>query len=153
VAGAADWVAGLERIRERFHRWIDRLEDRLDDEARAAAPGGDLERAARELEAKGEELRAEAERRDREWAAHLDALERDRRLLAEAWERLEREQLVLAPRARAEPCPPVASPPPAPPRSALPASEPENPVDRAILHQFETLRRDVRRKAEAHRPR
>lgn len=148
----ADLVVGLERVRECVHRWIDRIEERLDDAASPTASGEDLERAARDLEEQREALRAEAGRRDREWAERLEALEHDRRLLADAWERLEREQLAHVPAARPAQPPTMASPPAA--HRATPAGdEPDNSVDRAILHQFEALRRDVRRTAEAQRHR
>lgn len=146
---AADSVAALEQIRRCVHRWIDRLEQRLDDWACPATPGPDLDRFARELEERREALQAEAERRDREWEDRLEALEHDRRLLADAWERLEREQLASAPAIPVAPDPPEAGRPASPPRPSPPGNEPENPVDRAILHQFETLRRDVRRRSEA----
>ena len=38
-------------------------------------------------------LQAEIERHQREWEAQVQALDHDRRLLAEAWERLEHEQI------------------------------------------------------------
>lgn len=150
---AADLIAGLEQIRERVHRWIDRIEERLDDGSLPPAAGGDLDRAARELEERREALQAEAERRDREWGSRLEALEHDRRLLADAWERLEREQLASVPAARVGTDPPATGLSATPPRAAPSGDEPESPVDRAILHQFETLRRDVRRKTESQRPR
>ncbi len=150
AADPADPAAALEQIRAGVHRWIDRIEGRLDDRPRSPTVPHDLDRAARDLEKRREGLRAEADRRDREWADRLEALERDRQLLAEAWERLEREQV-----APAAPTPPVrAAPAPVPSPTAAPSGyEQDSPVDRAILRQFEALRRDVRRTAEARNPR
>jgi hypothetical protein len=149
----AGTVAALAEIRACVHRWIDALEERLDRETpAAAATSRDLEQAAFELEQRREALRAEVERREREWAERLEALEHDRRLLAEAWERLERARVAAPPPIALAPAGPPAAPVAA--ASALVAANdgPGNPVDRLVLRQFEALRRDVRRAAEARLP-
>ena len=147
----ADVVAFLEEIRAAVHRWIDTIEERLDDEARLPKADRDLEQAFRELEQQRDALRAEAERRDRELAERLDALEHDRRLLAEAWERLEQERVSAVPPTRAAQDPASKNPPVVTSRAAIPGMESDNPVDQTILRQFEALRRDVRRKTETQR--
>jgi hypothetical protein len=124
-------AAALEAIRACVHRWIDAIEAQLD-----ALPES--------------ECVPEAEGRDREWAERLEALEHDRRLLAAAWEEVERARTTPAPGPAADaPLPPVLEP-----RPAAPAAQagPGDPVDRTVLRQFESLRRDVRRAAEARNP-
>jgi hypothetical protein len=145
---ASAFAATLERIRVCLHGWLDRIEGRLEAAAPTPAAGPDPAPAARALEEQRDALRKEAERRDREWTERLEALENDRRLLADAWERLELAQSsapAIRPMAAAPSSVPSAAMSSAPP----PRSDPENPIDRAILRQFEILRRDVRRTAKA----
>lgn len=150
----SDVAAGLERIRACVHRWLDQIEGQMDRALTSpAAAAEDLDRARRELEEQREAMRAESERREREWQEKLEALEHDRRLLVEAWDRLERERLSASPVAPARPShdTPASDHAPPPARVAAPGSEQDNSVDRTILRQFEILRQDVRRKAEAQR--
>jgi len=98
------------------------------------------------LEAAQARLQAEAKRREQDYQAALQQLDADRRLLAEAWERLEQEQLetpVVA-AAAATPATPASERPAAPRPAADPASE---AVTRSILQQFQSLQGDVRRNA------
>ncbi|MFO0888386.1 MAG: hypothetical protein U0790_04470 [Isosphaeraceae bacterium] len=98
--------------------------------------------------------------RARELAAQL---ENDRRLLAAAWERLERERLELGgPQGNSAAAAPVGSAPRSVPLPAsaranpgLPASgSTASPCAEAILRQFQTLCGDVRRTTDArHHPR
>lgn len=149
-------AASLERIRACVHRWLDRIEGELDGilappTAAVGVAAEELDRARRELEERGEAMRAEAERREREWREKLEALEHDRRLLGEAWDRLERERLSAAAPARPPADPPVAERAAPATRVAPAGDDRDDAVDRTILRQFEILRQDVRRKAEAQR--
>jgi hypothetical protein len=129
-----------------------------------------LQQRLAELEEARRQLCAEAQRQEKEWSAALAQLEADRRLLAEAWERLERHRIeglgsserhphhphapgpgsprgALA--ARPHPAAPALAP--APVRSVRSDPDPNNPVAEAILRQFQTLCRDVRCNAETRR--
>jgi hypothetical protein len=139
--------------------------------ASGGAAGGiaNLERTLQEkldhLEEARRQLCAEAQRQQDEWSASLTRLEADRRRLAEAWERVERERIDGLGAAGGQPHlhaesqgPPRGSPAtfvhataPGPARSAAADSDPNNPVARAILRQFQALCRDVRCNAEARR--
>ena len=55
-----------------------------------------LELKAAELAETERRLHDQAERQEKEWSASLIQLESDRRLLAEAWERVERERIAYA---------------------------------------------------------
>ena len=127
----------LQRLRARVLRGLDRIEAL----ARQRAAGGDVE-----LRARLEELEAER-------AEAFERLEHDRRQLAEAWERLERERVAaLAAGHGVGPAADVARPPTVP----LPAPRPEpdgpDPVEQAVLRQFQALRHDVRRNALGRHP-
>jgi hypothetical protein len=77
----------------------------------------------------------------------IEELDADRRLLAEAWERLEREQVDGRIAVAADPRParlPTQVPAPKPVIVSL-SSEGPSPISQAVLRQFEALRRDVRR--------
>jgi hypothetical protein len=118
-----------------------------------------------ELEETRRRLLDEAEQEQREWTASLSQLDDDRRLLAEAWEQLERERVGSPAAARETPAshvhghtPPMNSgtaythPTHANPvRSAAIDSDSRNPVAQAILRQFQTLQSDVRRSARGGR--
>lgn len=135
----ATLTAAMDRIRSHVHQWLDRLEE-LADATSELDHASEQERAA---------LQAEIERHQREWESQVEALDHDRRLLAEAWERLEHEQIAAlsVPRSPVEPSRPtraLAHPP-----AASPSAERDDMMDQAILRQFEALRRDVRRTAES----
>jgi hypothetical protein len=118
-----------------------------------------------ELDETERRLYAQAERQEKEWSASLTQLEADRRLLAEAWERVERER--IAHTGASEPHhhshaqgqgPQQGAPATLPhvgamvtARSAAADSDPNYPVAQAILRQFQTLCSDVRRNAEKRR--
>ncbi len=124
-----------------------------------------LQQRQAELEEARRQVRAEAERQEKEWSASLTQLEADRRLLAEAWERLERQrieglgaserhshshsQVQGQPRGASAVILDAAALAPA--RSAAADSGPDNPIAQAILRQFQALARDVRCNAEARR--
>jgi hypothetical protein len=115
----------------------------LDSEQRLREQSADLERQRQAFQ-------AEAERWDRERHALIEQLEHDRRLLADAWERLEQEQLqAQAQSGRLGRPTPAGGPGP---RSGAAAAAPvalglEDPVAQAVLRQFQALRRDVQRNA------
>ncbi len=171
-AAPAARIPDLQGLRQ----WVLERLDSLEAMARqrpapspVAGEPADLERTLQqrlaELEEARRQLCAEAERQEQEWSASLSQLETDRRLLAEAWERLERQRIESL--GGSQPHPPSQahgqSPPrgapatmphtavPAPARSVAVAADPNNPVAQAILRQFQTLCRDVRCNAEAHR--
>jgi hypothetical protein len=124
----------LLRLRACVLRGLDRIEAL----ARGrAATGGDAA------------LRSRIEALEAERDEALERLEHDRRQLAEAWERLERERVAAIAGGHAvAPVAPVAGPPAAPrPEAAGP-----DPVERAILRQFQALRHDVRRNAVGRHP-
>jgi hypothetical protein len=138
-------AAELEDLRRNVIRHLDSLES-LAHEGAAMPPAG-----VAWMEPEGVP--------SRELSAQL---ERDRKLLGEAWERLERERLELgghrsgppaAPRAphghRAEPGSATAAAfhrPAAEPSSPDPAA---NPAAETILRQFQTLCNDVRRTTDS----
>lgn len=134
----------MDRIRDWLHGWLDRIE----------ALAGEVKANDRALERQRLLLQDEIELHRREWEARVEELDHDRRLLAEAWEQLELAQQACTPmaarpadeRLRHDPRS-EAPPPPAP--APAPSPEPDGVVDRAILRQFEALRRDVRRTAES----
>lgn len=113
-----------------------------------------LKQKISELEEARRHLRTEIEMEDSKWKQSLAQLEDDRRLLAEAWERLERERIDLlavnhgSPRSGSARVRPgdtagIASPP----RSTT-HHESNNPVAETILRQFQSLCNDVRRNAD-----
>jgi hypothetical protein len=163
VPGAA--IEDLRRLRQRVLERLDAIEALARRRPASAVESADLaacERMLRQKEAELEEarrqLRAEAERQAKEWADALEQLDADRRLLADAWDRLERERLEGHGgsegrlRRQARTLGPTGVTASAPAGAAAPAridAEPDNPVARAILRQFEALGRDVRSAAEA----
>ena len=151
----------LEQLRERVHRRLDQIQDLLRERL---ASGSTDEREAewtnrfKEMEEALEAAKSDAHCADRERVAALEKVEQDRALLAEAWERLERERIdletgrfLVAPAANPPSrtlIPGVISPQLSPIRSAS-ANPADDPVERAVFQQFQALRRDVRRKADS----
>ncbi|HEV3310470.1 MAG TPA: hypothetical protein VG815_08125 [Chloroflexota bacterium] len=119
-----------------------------------------------EVEATRRGLQEQAEREKRDWNASLSQLQDDRRLLAEAWERLEQARIETSSTRCDKPS--FHSHGQKPPkagstgrslngcsitlRSAGADSDAHDAVDQAILRQFQTLHNDVRRSARARRP-
>ena len=145
---------GLERLRDTL---LQRLEQ-LDELAAEQADMLDRDSSQREselrdrlsaLEAAHARVLAETRRREQEWQEVLRQLETDRRLLAEAWDRLEQTQAQYEPRADPPERPAVASPPGGTlgPSVRSAEDEPDDIVTRAILRQFQALSNDVRRNA------
>jgi DNA repair exonuclease SbcCD ATPase subunit len=150
--GPTGLVQGLERIREALQAKLDQLEAVAREQV-AAVSQVDLEQE-RELEQRiagieeaQRRLRSETERWEKERQTALEQLEHDRKLLAESWQRLEREQLEN--HAPARPAPESDRVQPVVLRTS--AIDPNDPVTQAILKQFQTLRRDVRRNASGQR--
>jgi hypothetical protein len=150
-------VQGLERLRECFEQRLVRLEAM----ARERVPPPVLDRTELELKLQQRiveieeaqvRLRTQAERRDQEWQAALEQLEGDRALLAEAWERLERERVessaAAAPQTKGRVSAATAERAAAPVRPQIdPAEVANDQVAHTILKQFQALRNDVRRNA------
>jgi hypothetical protein len=149
-------IQGLERVRECFEQRLGRLEAAARE--RTVEPVADRSELEQQLQQRINEyeeaqlrLREQAERREQEWRTALEQLEGDRALLAESWERLERERLegLAAAPSQATSRLPVAERNSAPP--VRPRPDPADPVDdhvaHAILKQFQVLRNDVRRNA------
>ncbi len=144
----------MERLRDTLLDRLDAIEalalelaNELDSES------SDRERALRDrvavLEASLARTQAEYHRRAGEWEEEMSKLENDRRLLAEAWERWEQLQIQADP--RADPRLPPSATPAVLPAHTVPAhathDDPNDPVTRAMLRQFQKLAGDVRRNA------
>jgi hypothetical protein len=145
-------AAEIEQIRASVHYWIDEIERQLPE----AVSHAFLEREQKLsqelawLQQEREELKVELERKAHEWESRLEALEGDRRKLADAWERLEVEQIAVVGSSRAAATVSVADSAPAPRApNSRPQTETDAAVTRAILRQFEALRQDVRAEARA----
>jgi hypothetical protein len=161
-------IQNLQWLREWVLERLDSLETLARQRSASAHAAGEVAGLERTLELKRADLEvterrlcAQAERQEKEWSALLTQLEADRRLLAEAWERVERERIESL--SASEPHPPGQGPqrgatatlPHAaslvPVRSAAADSDPNHPVAQAVLRQFQTLGSDVRRNAEERR--
>jgi hypothetical protein len=124
-----------------------------------------LELKLAELEETKRRLDAQAERQEKEWSASLSQLEADRRLLAEAWERIEQERIAYSSASEthhdshaqgqgAQKGAPATLPHAGAlvmVRSVAADSDPNHPVAQAIRRQFQTLWSDVRRNAQERR--
>ncbi|HEV3165236.1 MAG TPA: hypothetical protein VGZ22_14515 [Isosphaeraceae bacterium] len=142
----------LEHLRTQVHQRLDAIENLVRERTRRGsndirAQSDPLTQRAQDLQRAESRLRTEAERWKQERKASVDQLERDRLLLAQAWERLERERVQQAMRPPAEP-----QPQPIPARQAgiLPmpsadASRTDPGLEEEMLRQFQSVRRDVRR--------
>jgi len=118
-----------------------------------------------ELEESRCRLQEQAEREKRDWSASVSQLEDDRRLLAEAWERVVQARIDSSRTPRENPSLHSQGQDPQtagstglsrtgasiPIRSAGADSDPHNPVNQAILRQFQTLYNDVRQSAQGRR--
>jgi hypothetical protein len=167
-SGHSALIESLQSLRERVLERLDSLET-LARERSASAPAAGasagleqtLELKLAELAETERRLHDQAERHEKEWSASLIQLESDRRLLAEAWERVERERIAYSSasephhHSRAQGQGPQKGAPATIPhagaliaaRSAAADSDSNHPVAQAILRQFQTLCSDVRRNA------
>lgn len=173
----ATLIQSLEGLRQRVLEQLDSLE-MLVRQRPALSPNLDLgealsqslERKRAALEETERRLKAQAQRQEKEWAGLLSQLEADRRLLAEAWERIEQERTASAgqqvhaqghsqhrtqgqahgpqKRASATVAPHDAT---AAARTAPADPNLDQPQGQEILRQFQTLSSDVRRNAENRR--
>jgi hypothetical protein len=159
------WAHDLEELRRCVISRLSAIEDLA--RCRSASPVSETTGLVASLRAKIEELeedrnrlRADAERGDGDWKRLQAQFEDDRRLLAEAWERLEHERVeaggnpALGParQATAAHRPRPADDGLAHPLSPLrttPSGDSGNPVAEAILRQFQVLCGDVRRTTDA----
>jgi hypothetical protein len=132
----------LRRLRDLVAERLERIEAlaRAQLDARSADPSAEVADARTKLQ-------AEREAWDRTRQAQLEEIETNRRLLAEAWERLEAERIEAA----RHPATPAVAPTPAP--TARPPAAPilrsaeldaSDSVTRSIMREFQVLRRDVR---------
>jgi hypothetical protein len=117
-----------------------------------------LKQRIAELELESNRARSELFGEEPGGKQSLTQLENDRHLLAEAWERLERERIdALMAGSVARQAPPAHHPHPAdghathamPTPRPMVSIEPANPVAESILRQFQTLCKDVRRTTDA----
>src|SRR5262249_25950446 len=119
-----------------------------------------LERKLADLKETEQRLSAQAERREKEWSASLIQLEADRRLLADAGERMERERIEYLGTQKRDHQPHAQSHGPGrvgpgtlpqaavvQTRSTATDSGANNPFAPEILRQFQSLCGDVRRSA------
>ncbi len=96
-------MQSLQSLRERVLERLDSLETLARNQSACTPARGtsaDQERVvelkAAELAETERKLQDQAERQEKEWSASLIQLESDRRLLAEAWEHVERERIAYA---------------------------------------------------------
>jgi hypothetical protein len=163
-------IQSLQWLRERVLERLDALETLTQQRSASASAVGEnsdleraLERKRADLEETERRLCTQAERQEKEWRTSLAQLEADRRLLAEAWERIEQERIAYLsasePHHHSHPHgqgSPRGSPATRPHTGALVTArlanpDPNHPVAQEILRQFQTLCSDVRRNAEDRR--
>jgi hypothetical protein len=144
-------LLGLEQLRSSLRQRLDSIEA-LALERPEFAPADPTEREqvlrrrVAELEERLARLSVEAKRREQEHQAAMEQLEADRRLIAEAWERLELERTgFLAPAAPAARQAAPAAAPPAPVLRPTVDAAGNDAVANSILKQFQALRSDVRK--------
>jgi len=151
-------IHSLEELRQRLHREINDLEAAVHERAQERAKllhdrAAQLEQRANDLEHAHVHITNESDRWESERQSMIAQIEKDRRLLAEAWERLEREQVKSfgGVQTAARPAT-VAAPSEAPaprPVTHSPSPASDRPVAEEVLKQFQSLKRDVRRNAAA----
>ena len=148
-------IKGLDRLRDGLLQKLEKIEALAAEQTdQLRQDSSEREQALRErlfvLEASQARLQAEARRREQDWQVMMQQLEADRRLITEAWDRLEQQRIELAPD-HSSPRPPGSRRRPRKP--VVPASrqaevDPASDlVTRSILEQFQALRNDVRRNA------
>jgi hypothetical protein len=167
-------IQDLRRLRQRVAERLGALETLVRRREESPVVSEELEalertlrRGMAEVEEARRQLRDEVERRQEEWNASLAQLDADRRSLAEAWERVERERIEglgatggqapsqaharLQGPPRGAPSATLRAVATAPARSAATDHDSHNPVAQAVLREFQTLSRDVRSNAAARR--
>jgi DNA repair exonuclease SbcCD ATPase subunit len=152
-------IQSLERLRECFEQRLSQLEAVARERAPLPIPvtsqlERELQRRIAEYEEAQRRLRSQADRQEQEYRAALEQVEGDRKLLAEAWEQLERERLeamCAAPIQGRSSASDRSQSPSTRPRTEM--AEPANDeISHAILQQFHALRNDVRRNARRRGP-
>jgi DNA repair exonuclease SbcCD ATPase subunit len=141
----------VEAMRAELHQRLDVLAKLAESKTQArysqAAPDGVLSAKVKQLEKEKAQLVAELERLKESHRSSLEPLEHDRQLLANAWSRLEREQI----RASRTATPKSASVPVATTEpESIPPEQDKFAMD--VLRQFQALRRDVRGNATRSQP-
>jgi hypothetical protein len=165
----ASLIQDLEWLRELVLERFSSIETLARERPESAALGREIaelensfKKKSDELEETRRRLQDQADREKQGWSASLSQLEDDRRLLAEAWERVEQERIdsSIAPQESSSLHSQGQNPQTAastglprtgasiPIRSAGADSDPYNPVTQAILRQFQTLCSDVRQSAQ-----
>jgi hypothetical protein len=161
-------IQSLQRLRERVLERLDVLEALAREPFSCGLTARDSTELARTLELKRAELEeaerricARVERQEKDWTASVTQLEADRRLLAEAWERIERERIAHRGTHEHHDCSHTQSPGRqkrasvvrpradalAETRSGTVESESDTPAPQPILRQYQALCSDVRRNA------
>ena len=159
----AGLIHNLEELRNCILRRLESIEALA--RCRSGVPTVEITRTEQMLRQRIEELELERSRslsdlvsKDPSDKQLLSQLENDRKLLAEAWERLERERIdAIAAGSVARPALPARRPHPAeglamqgsPVQRPTATAETANPVAESILRQFQTLSSDVRRTTDA----
>jgi hypothetical protein len=161
-------IQSLQRLRERVLERLDAIESLAREQLSCGRAAGDSTGVSRTLEMKRTELEEaerricdRAERQEKDWSASLTQLEADRRLLADAWERVEQERIAHSGalethdrshyqgpgrQKRASVGRPNADAR-AEARSGTADSDSGDPITPPILRQYQTLCSDVRRNA------
>jgi hypothetical protein len=165
----ATLIADLELLRQLVIERLGSIEQLAEEKAAALRRSRASEEALKlesgEVEESRRKLLEQTERQRKEWEAALERLESDRRLLAEAWERVENERVDAMGLREDQRVHPGSdhiqgagssrqlgrAGAPAQVRPSSTHSDAYNPVAQAILQQFQTLCSDVRRSANARR--
>ena len=156
-------IHNLEELRSSVLRRLESIEALA--RRRSGVPSVEITRTEQMLRQRIDELELERSRSLSDLASEepsdkqlLTQLENARKLLAEAWERLERERIdAIAAGSVARPALPAHHPHPAeglamhgsPAPRLTATAETANPVAESILRQFQTLCSDVRRTTDA----
>ena len=159
------WIHDLEELRGSVISRLLAIEQLARQRSSVSSPESvqlvqSLRARIEELELDRSRLLADAERGEGDWKRLQDQFENDRQLLAEAWERLERERLesggnaAVGPARQAPGANRRRTPEEDPAHIASPqrhaaGGETGNPVAETILRQFQVLCGDVRRTSDA----
>ncbi|WP_165224507.1 hypothetical protein [Aquisphaera insulae] len=157
ASSTTGWIRDLEELRRTLLLRIQLIED----QARKRPSGGaestraeaEFRRKVEELERERDRLLEDSENQATNWKERLERLEDDRKLLSDAWQKLERERIEAAGAGRgrqrasssSQVTPPVAAGHQDRTRDGSAAA---NPVAESILRQFQTLCQDVRRASD-----
>jgi DNA repair exonuclease SbcCD ATPase subunit len=154
----------LGRLRDLIQKRLDQIEALAREYLESTATRDGVEtseqeqallRRIAELEEANQRIRTQAERHEQDWQKAFEQLEEDRKLLADAWERLERERIEghVEPGHARGARPALSDRPAAPKVRSETSGTPDDSVTQAILQQFHRLRSDVRRTANQRKAR